>query len=157
MQPDTSSIPHGWLQFVYVSAASILTAAGTLLVDRIVKRRREPAEVRKIDAEAKNLTIAAEIAPVGVTLEILRELRAANQMAETRREEWQRKEDQMRTQIIFWRNKAEEFDGQIIELRYEIAQLETRYNMKKGDLEKALGLLHTKHLSFSQADQPKTD
>ena len=153
MQPDTFSIPHGWL--LLSNAITAILAVVTTLTTIRFKQKREPHEIDKLRAETKSIHITAENAQVGVGLEVLREMQIVAQKAEQRREEWLRREDQMRSQIVFWRNKAEEFDGQIIDLRYEIAQLETRYNMKKGDLEKALGLLHTKHLSFSEADHLK--
>lgn len=153
MQPDTFSIPHGWL--LLSNAITAILAVVTTLTTIRFKQKREPHEIDKLRAETKSIHITAENAQVGVGLEVLREMQNVAQKAEHRREEWLRKEDQMRGQIVFWRNKAEEFDGQIIDLRHEIAQLETRYNMKKGDLEKALGLLHIKHLSFSEADHLK--
>lgn len=145
MQPETPTIPHVWLLLSNVVTA--LLAVFTTLKTIQFKQKREPAEVRKIDAETTNIFH-------GITLETHREIQSVIEKAEARREAWLLKEEQLRGQIRFWRNKAEEFDGQIIDLRYELAQLETRYNMKKGDLEKAMGLLKVNHLSYAAADQP---
>lgn len=155
MQPDSSTIPHGWLQLAYLALATILSSAGTLIVDRLVKRRREPHEIDKLRAETKSIHITAENAQVGVGLETLREIQAVIDKAERRREEWQLREDQMRTQIIFWRNKAEELDGELIDSRQANGLLQTRLKMKQDDLDKAMGILKAKHISFAELDQPE--
>ena len=155
MQPDTTTPPHLWL--LLSNAITAILAVVTTLTTLRFRHKREPVELAKLQAETHSSRVVAEVSTQGMTLETLREIQLVIQKAESRREEWQRKEDQMRKQIVFWRNKAEEFDGQIIDLRYEVGQLETRYNMKKGDLEKALGLLHIKHISFSEADRPRED
>lgn len=154
MQPDTIPTPHGW-QLVYLAVASLLSSAGTLIVDRVIKRKREPAEVRKIDAETRNIHISSDISPVGITLETLREIQEVIRKAEDRRTEWHLKEEQMRGQIVHWRCKAEELDGQLIDERYEHAQTRTRLKMKTDDLEKAMGIIKGHHLSFAELDHPR--
>jgi hypothetical protein len=154
MQQETPTIPHVWI-LLSNAVTAILTFAGTLTA-LWYKRKREPAEVRKIDAETNSLKIATEISPVGITLETLREIQVVIQKAENRREEWLLREDQMRTQIIFWRNKAEELDGQLIDSREANGLLQTRYNLKKDELDRAMALLKIHHISYSEADQPRS-
>lgn len=153
MQLDTIPTPHGW-QLVYLAVASLLSSAGTLIVDRFIKRKREPAEIRKINAEAHSIHVSSEISPVGITLETLREIQEVIRKAEARRDEWHSKEEQMRTQIIFWRNKAEEFDGKLIDLQQDLDQLQTRYNKKHHELKGAMALLLKHEISYAELDTP---
>jgi chromosome segregation ATPase len=85
--------------------------------------------------------VAAEISPVGITLETLREIQVVIQKAEDRREEWRLREEQMRSQIGFWRNKAEELDGELTDsreanglLRSENASYENQIKTMKATL-----------------------
>lgn len=154
MQPDTIPTPHGW-QLVYLAVASLLSSAGTLIVDRVIKRKREPAEVRKIDAETRNIHISSDISPVGITLETLREIQEVIRKAEDRRTEWHLKEEQMRGQIVHWRCKAEELDGELIETREAHVQLQTRITLKEYHLKRAMRLLAEHSISFSEGDEPR--
>lgn len=154
MQPETPTFPHIWM-LLSNAVTAVITFAGTLTA-LWYKRKREPAEVAKVQAETHSLKIAAEISPVGITLETLREIQLVIQKAEDRREEWLLREEQMRTQIVFWRNKAEELDGQLIDSRDANILLEARYKNKKDSLDKAMGLLNFHHISYGELDQPKS-
>lgn len=154
MQPDTIPTPHGW-QLVYLAVASLLSSAGTLIVDRVIKRKREPAEVRKIDAETRNIHISSDISPVGITLETLREIQEVIRKAEARRDEWHSKEEQMRSQIVFWRNKCEEMDGELISERERNAQYETRAKLHEYQIKKLKALLDFKNISYAELDEPR--
>ena len=154
MQQETPTSPHIWL--LLSNAVTAILAIITTLTAWRFKQKREPTELRKIDAETQSLRIASEISPVGITLETLREIQVVIQKAEDRREEWLQREEQMRTQIMFWRNKAEELDGQLIDSRDANGLLQTRYNLKKDELDRAMALLKIHHVSYSEADHPKT-
>lgn len=155
MQQDSSTVPHVWL--LVSNGITAFVTFVTTLAALWFKRKREPAEVRKIDAETRNIHTTSDVSFGGLTLETFREIQAVIRKAEQRREEWLLREEQMRTQIIFWRNKAEELDGQLIDSREANGQLQTRLKMKKDDLDKAMGLLKIKHISFSETDQPKQE
>jgi len=149
---DSIPTPHGW-QLVYLALTSIITSTGTLIVDRLIKRKREPAEIKKIEAETQAAKIAADISPVGITLETLREIQLVIQKAEDRRQEWLLKEEQLRTQIVFWRNKAEELDGQLIDSREANGLLDTRLRHHEKQEKKLKALLDLKGISYSEADR----
>lgn len=151
---DTPIIPHGW-QLVYLAIAGILSSLATLTIDRVKNRKREPAEIRKMDAEARSINISTDISPVGITLETLREIQAVIQKAEQRREEWQLKEDQMRGQIIHWRNKAEELDGELIDSREANGLLNVRLKHHEKQEEKLIGLLKYHNISYAELDHPR--
>lgn len=149
MQQDTTTTPHVWLLLSNVITA-VLAVAGTLST-LWFKKKREPAEIRKIDAE----TAAALISPVGITLETLREIQVVIQKAEDRREEWRLREEQMRGQIIHWRSKAEELDGELIDSREANGLLEIRLRHHEKQEEKLIGLLKYHNISYAELDHPK--
>jgi chromosome segregation ATPase len=148
---DSIPTPHGW-QLVYLAIASIVTSTGTLIVDRLIKRKREPAEIRKIEAETEAARITADISPVGITLETLREIQVVIQKAEDRRQEWLLKEEQMRMQIVFWRNKAEELDGELADSRQANQLYDIRLKHHENQQKKLKALLDLKGISYSEAD-----
>jgi hypothetical protein len=150
MQQETPTIPHVWL--LLSNAVTAILAVVTTLTTLRFKQRREPAEVGKINAETQGLKVAAEISPVGITLETLREIQVVIQKAEDRREEWLQREDQMRTQIVFWRNKAEELDGQLIDSREANGLLNVRLTHHENQERRLKALLDLKGISYSEAD-----
>lgn len=115
MQPETSTSPHVLL--LLSNAVTGILAVITTLTALRFKQKREPVELRRLDAETHGMKVAADISPVGITLETLREIQSVIDKAEVRREAWLLKEEQLRTQIGFWRQKSEELDGDLIELR----------------------------------------
>lgn len=154
MMQDSSTIPHGW-QLVYLAIAGVLSSLATLVVDRIKNRKREPAEVDKLRAETKNIHVNAENAQASVGLELLREVQAAIEKAEVRREAWLLKEEQLRGQVLFWRTKAEELDGQLIDSCDANVRLNARLKLKQAGLDKAAALIHYHSITFSEVDMPE--
>jgi len=154
MQQETSTIPHVWL--LLSNAVTAILAVVTTLTTIRFKQRREPAEVGKINAETQGLKVAAEISPVGITLETLREIQVVIQKAEDRREEWVKREEQMRTQILFWRNKAEEIDGELADSRQARELLEIRLKHHEAQEKKLKSLLDYHAISYAELDQPKS-
>lgn len=151
MQPDASPIPHTLAQWFGLVLATLLAAFGGWFA----RRKREPHEIDKLRAETKSIHITAENAQVGVGLEALREMQTLIEKAESRREEWHLKEEQMRSQIIFWRNKAEELDGELIDSRQANGLLQARLKNKADSLDRAMGLLKAHRISYSEVDKPK--
>lgn len=150
---DSPTIPHAWV-LLSNALTAILTFAGTLTA-LWYKRKREPAEIRKIDAEAHSIHVSAEISPVGITLETLREIQAVIQKAEERREEWLAKEDQLRGQILHWRNKAEELDGELIDSREANGLINIRLKHHEKQEKKLKALLDYHGISYAELDTPK--
>ena len=146
MQTETSVTPHVWLLLSNLITA--ILAVFTTLKTIQFKQKREPAEVRKIDAETTSIYH-------GITLETHREIQAVIEKAEVRREAWLLKEDQMRTQVVFWRNKAEELDGELIDSREANELLKIRLTHHEKQEEKLLHLLKYHHISYAELDQPK--
>lgn len=151
MQQETSTTPHIWLLLSNVVTA-ILAVITTLTTLRF-KQKREPVELRKLDAEVHGLRVATEISPVGITLETLREIQSVIEKAEVRREAWLLKEEQLRGQIMFWRNKAEELDGDVIGLQEQNDQHETRARLHEHQIKKLKALLDYHSISYAELDQ----
>jgi hypothetical protein len=144
-------IPQSSAQWLATVLAAILAA----MAGWFARRKREPVELDKLRAETRQIHITAENAQVGVGLETYRELQSVIQRAEQRREEWLLKEEQMRNQIGFWRNKSEELDGELVDSRDANAQLQIRYKLKHNQLDKAMALLKYHNISYDELDEPK--
>lgn len=150
MQQDASTSPH--LLLLLSNAVTAILAVVTTLTTLRFRQKREPVELRKITAETESLQIASEISPVGITLETLREIQVVIQKAEDRREEWQQREEEMRTQIRFWRSKAEELDGELIDSREANKLLEIRLKHHENQEKKMKALMDLKGIKLSDAD-----
>lgn len=146
MLQESPVAPHVWL-LVSNAITGILTFAGTLIGLRF-KQKREHADVAKTRAEARSLHVSSDIS-------LSRELQAVVDKAESRRDEWHAKEEQMRTQILFWRNKAEEFDGHLIDSRDANVQLQARLKIKQDALDKCMVLMALNKVKFEEADHPE--
>lgn len=153
MQQDSSTAPHVWL--LVSNAITAFVTFVTTLAALWFKRKREPAEVRKIDAETRSIHTSSDVTFGGLTLETFREIQQVIQKAEDRRLEWHQREEQLRGQVVHWRCKAEELDGQVIELRDENAQHETRARLHEHQIKKLKALLSYHNISYAELDHPK--
>lgn len=151
MQQESSTAPHVWL--LVSNAVTAFITVVTTLTAVWFKRKREPAEVAKINAETRQIHTSSDISLGDITLETFREIQTVIQKAEDRRAEWHAKEEQMRGQIIHWRCKAEELDGELIETRELHAQLDNRYTLKDYHLKRAMRILAEHSISFSEGDE----
>ena len=118
-------------------------------------RKKDRAEVRRIDAETQQIHTTAEISPVGITLETLREIQQVIAKAEKRREEWHQKEEQMRGQIVHWRCKAEELDGELADSRQANGLMDTRLKLHEHQNRRLKALLDLHNISYSELDHFK--
>lgn len=132
MQPDSSAIPHSLLQVLGLVLASSLGWLGGWLA----RRKREPHELRKIDAEIKSIHVSADVSQSTFHLETLKELQKTIEKAEKWREDSYTREDQLRTQVVFWRNKSEEIDGQLADAQESIWKAESQTKLDKLQIDK---------------------
>lgn len=153
MQQDSSTVPHVWL--LVSNAITAFVTFVTTLTALWFKRKREPAEVRKIDAETRSIHTTSDVTFGGLTLETFREIQQVIQKAEDRRAEWHLREEQMRNQILHWRGKAEELDGELIDMREQNAQHETRARLHEHQIKKLKALLSYHNISYAELDHPK--
>lgn len=148
---------HSLAQVLWLLLASSLGWTGAELRSWLARRKREPVELDKVRAETRSIHTSSDIAPLGITLETFRELQAVIQKAETRREEWHLKEEQMRGQILFWRSKAEELDGDLIDLREEIDHLKSQLKLNDYQLKRQMHFIEMKNLKddYIALDTPR--
>lgn len=135
---------------LYMAVASFLGWVGGWLRGR----KKDRAEIDKLQAETRQIHTTSDIAPLGITLETFREIQAVIKKAEDRREEWQAKEDQMRTQIVHWRNKAEELDGELIDSRQAGSLMDSRLKLNEIQIKKLKSLLDYHNISYAELDHP---
>lgn len=160
MLQDSPNYPHTLAQWLYVALAALLASGGTLL-GLWSKRKHGPAEVRKIDAETRSILVRDDIALGDSVSRLIKEVAQAAVDAEERRGAWLRREEELRTQIRFWRNKAEELDGQCIDLREDNDKLKgevTLYDEEIKTMRATLTLKNTnydntKHVPLKSSDK----
>ena len=151
MQLDTSPIPHTLAQWFGLALATALAAIGGWFA----RRKREPHEIDKLKAETRSIHISSEVATTNVTLETLREMQSVIQKAEQRREEWWQREEQLRSQVLFWRNKAEELDGQVAEVQEQNWRLESEAKLDAAQIKKLKAVLDYHTISYAELDHTK--
>lgn len=144
MQPDTSFIPHSFIQILSLVLASSLGWIGGWLT----RRKREPAEIRRIDAEVRQINVSTDVS-------LLQAASQAIEKAEALRDSFHQREEQLRNQMLFWREKAEGLDGELIDSRNANGLLHARLKNKTDSLDKAMALLKLHGISYAEIDAPK--
>lgn len=144
MQPDSSPIPHTLAQWFGLALATLLAALGGWLA----RRKREPHEIDKLRAETKSIHVTAETTEINLGRELMREMQTIIDKAETRREEWHLKEEQMRGMIVFWRNKAEEFDGKLADAQEAIWKMQSEMENYENQLVQMRATLTIKDTNY---------
>lgn len=156
LQFESPNYPHTLAQWLYILLATFLGGGGLgAWLTAWVRRNHGPAEVRKIDAETRSIIVRDDIALGDSVARLIKEVAQAAIEADERRDAWLRREEELRTQIRFWRNKAEELDGRLIDACDSNVQLNARLKVKRAGLEKAAALIHYHSISFSEADLPE--
>lgn len=145
-----------WLQLASSILAGIVSGIGIdKLYNTWLNRKKPSAEVHLTDATATEVTIRSHATAGDAITRFMDRLDRAQQTIDDLRIQHAKREGDLRAQIVEWRNKAEELDGQLIDSRDANGLLQTRLKMKQDDLDKAMGILKAKHISFSELDQPK--
>lgn len=115
MLQESPATPHVWL-LISNAITGILTFLATLIGLRF-KQKKEQADTVKTHAEARSIHITSDIS-------LSRELESVIDKAESRREQYLAREEQLRGQILFWRNNAEELDGKLADAQETIWRIE---------------------------------
>jgi hypothetical protein len=149
MLQESPTIPHSLSQVLWLVLASSLGWGGAELRSWLGRRKREPVELAKLTAETRQITINTDIT-------LIQAATSAIEKAEQRHSEWTKREDQMRTQILFWRNKAEELDGELIDSREAGALTNIRLKHHEAQEKKLKAVLDYHGISFAELDQPKS-
>lgn len=120
-----------------------------------LRRKHGPAEVRKIDAETRSIIIRDDIALGDSVSRLIKEIAEAALDAERRRQEWLLEQEQWQAKVLFWRNKAEELDGELIDSRQANGLLDSRLTHQNNQNKRLKGLLDEHGISYAELDQPK--
>lgn len=157
LQFESPSYPHTLAQWLYVVVAAFL-ASGTTWLGLWTKRRHGPAEVRKIDAETRSILVRDDIALGDSVTRLIKEVSQAALDAEQRRQEHLLREDQLRTQILFWRNKSEELDGQLADAQETVWRLEGQATLDNHHIRKQAAFIEARGLkdAYIALDTPKS-
>jgi peptidoglycan hydrolase CwlO-like protein len=139
MLQESNSSPHVWLLISH-AITGILTFFGTLIGLRF-KQKKEHADVAKTQAEARSLHVSSDIS-------LSRELQAVVDKAESRREQWLAREEQLRNQVVFWRNSAEEIDGKLAEAQEAIWKMEKEMESYQTQIERMNHTLKERGLNY---------
>lgn len=136
MQPDTSSIPHGLLQVLGLVLASFLGWVGGWLT----RRKREPHEVAKLQAETRQITVNTDVSLI-----------QAATTAITKAERLQQERDH-------WELKAFDLDVQLKQSQQDNGQLTIEANSMDRQMRKQMAFIRAKGLEseYLKMDQPKS-
>jgi len=155
MQQDTSVSPHVVL-LLSNAVTAILTVVTTIATLRF-KGRREPVELDRVRAETKSIHVTAEAAEINLGRELMREMQSIVDKAETRRDEWYLKEEQMRTQILFWRNKSEELDGKLADAQEIVWKMEKEMESYENQIRTMSATLTIEHKNYDNTQDTKPE
>lgn len=144
-------IPQTPAQWFGLTVATILAA----IAGWFSRRKREPVELDKLRAETRQIHISSQVAEASASLDILRELQNVTQKAEERREQWLQREEQLRNQIVFWRNKAEETDGDLADVQEKLWRLESEQRLEQSQVKKLKAVLDFHAISYAELDKPR--
>lgn len=122
------------------------------------RRKHGPAEVRKLDAEARSIVVRDDLAVGDTLLKLIKEVsQAAAEVREMRKErdeqseragQWERRTEQVLEQLS-------ECQDEVKAAREEFKQLLTRYKKKDHELKVAMRILAEHKISYSEGDALK--
>jgi peptidoglycan hydrolase CwlO-like protein len=153
MQQDTSVSPH--ILLLLSNAVTAILAVVTTIATLRFKGRREPVELDRVRAETKSIHVTAETAEINLGRELMREMQAVVDKAETRREEWHLKEEQMRNQILFWRNKSEELDGKLADAQELVWRMQSEMASYENQIQTMSATLTMGHKNYDNSQDAK--
>jgi hypothetical protein len=133
MQLDTSTIPHGLMQILGLVLASSLGWLGGW----ITRRRREPIEIKKIQAETRSIETATDVSLLQAATQAI----AGAERLRSERDHWERKATDLMLDLEDERNRN--------------AQQATRLTLHEHQMKRLKGLLDAHEISYSELDKPR--
>jgi peptidoglycan hydrolase CwlO-like protein len=156
MQQETPVSPHLWLLLLSNAVTAILAVVTTITTLRF-RQRREPIELDRVRAETKSIHVTTETAEINLGRELMREMRAVIDKAEKRREEWHLKEEQMRTQVVFWRNKSEELDGKLADAQEVVWKMQSEMESYENQIRTMQATLTLEQKNYDNTQDTKPE
>jgi len=126
MQPDTSPIPHTLAQWFGLALATFIAAAGGWFA----RRKREPVELRKLEAETRQINVTTDVSLIQAATEALN--KACRLQDE--RDHWERKAGRLEEQV------------DLLTIEVHAADMQMR---------KLSGYIKSKGLDASEIDKPE--
>lgn len=146
LQPDPPSLLT-LSQVLYLLLAGFIGSAVTLL-GLWQRRKHGPAEVRKLDAEARSIVVRDDLAVGDTLLKLIKEIaQATAEVREMRKErdEWERRAEKILEQLS-------ECQDELKAAREAHKQLQIRYDKKDHELKVAMRILAEHKISYSEGD-----
>jgi len=133
MQLDTSTIPHGLMQILGLLLASSLGWVGGWLT----RRKREPVEIAKINAETRQISINTDVSLIQAATQAI----AGAERLRSERDHWERKATDLMLDLEDERRLS--------------AQQATRLTLHEHQMKRLKGLLDAHEISYSETDKPR--
>lgn len=134
---ESPVIPHSLAQFLWLLLASFLGWSGAELRSWIARRKREPAELAKMHAETRQITVNTDVSLIQAATTAI----AKAERLQDERDHWERKATDLMLDLENSRNANAEKDISLRLHEYQTKQLK--------------GLLDAHSISFSEVDKPK--
>jgi hypothetical protein len=134
MQLESPAIPHSLLQVLWLVLASSLGWIGGWLT----RRRREPAEIAKLNAETRQVSVSTDVSLI----------QAATQAIAGA--------ERLRSQCEHWERKATDVMLDLEDERRLSAQQATRLTLHEYQMKRLKGLLDAHGISYSEIDKPRS-
>lgn len=138
MPLESPTFPQSLWPYISHLFAVILATVCTL----ILKRKKEPAEIRKLDAETAHIGIADQLAIIDSVTNAAKEVAATTMRAERLFQERQH-----------WERKAEGFYLKLEAVQLHSDQQDTMLRLAQHDITKMSALLKVHGISYSEADK----
>lgn len=135
MQPDASSIPHSLAQVLWLVLATFVGSVGGW----IARRKREPHEVAKLQAETRKINVETDVSLI-----------QAATTAITKAERLQQEREH-------WELKAFDLEVELKDARADIAQMATQARLDNYQIRRQMAFIEMKNLKdqYLALDHPK--
>lgn len=137
MQSESPAIPHSSGQWAFTIIVLFLSYGGGL-VTAWFKRKREPAEVARIHAETRQISVNTDVSLI--------------QAATTAISKAERLQDER----DHWERKATDLLLDLEDERRTNAQQSTRLTLHEHQMKRLKGLLDAHGISYSEIDKPRS-
>lgn len=146
-QHESPSYPHTLAQWFYIVVAWFLgNGVAAAILTLWQKRKHGPAEVRKLDAEARSIEIRDDIAIGDFVLKLTKDVAVAAIEAE-----------RLRDERNHWELKAFDLQVELKESRAENAQLMTQASLDNYQIRRQMAFIEMENLKekYLATDRPK--
>lgn len=138
---ESPSVPQTLWPYISHAFAVILATVATLFL----KRKKEPAEIRKLNAESSHIELADQLSAIESVMAAAREVAATTSRAE-----------RLSQERNHWEQKAEGYYLELEAVRLDYAQQDTMLRLAQHDISKMSALLKMNGISYSEADKPRS-